>query len=375
MRYFARVCLDGLRYNRVRSAFTGLGVLVGVTAVVLILTLTHSFFAHMGSSAGDRFTVGLSSSAEANRDVVAAMAEPAIAARRDALLDRPDIARVDEVAAADRVQVALENGALAELPVAFTDDVPLTEGVGFGETTGNVAIAYDNPEFSGGVLLGSTIHVDGAAFAVVGLTNSLGENGSTRLFLPERMAAAVETDTHPVGASFSVVVADPAKLASVRTEVVAELNEGLDPDLKFIDYSAEESAALAEVSSSLGLFLGLIAAISLAVAALNIVNVMYISTLERADEVAIYRSMGMTRPAVVYLFLFESVVVVTVFAVAGVLLGHLIAAVVLVVLEVPMVFSLATVAILLLVIIGIGAGGGLYPASQAARIDPVRLLR
>lgn len=376
MTYFIRVCYDGLRHNKLRSLFTGLGVLVGVASVVLILTLTNSFFHHLGGSIGDRFTVGLSSSAEADRDVVAAMADPEMAERRDRLADRADVASINDVAVADRVQVTLEGGSvIPDLAVAFTDDVPVSEGVPFSSTVGNVAIAYDNREFAGGIRLGSTLQIDGESFAVVGMTTSLGSNGNTRLFLPQRLQGHVATDRQPTGASFSVVVADPTQIADVRTAVIAELNAGLDPDLKFVDYSAEEASALGEMSKSLSVFLGLIAAISLAVAALNIVNVMYISTLERADEVAIYRSLGMTRRGIQGLFLFESVVVVAAFALAGCLLGNLVAAAVLIVLGVPMTFSVVTIAVLLLVIVLIGAGGGLYPAVQAARIDPVRLLR
>lgn len=376
MTYFVRVCLDGLKYNRIRSVFTGLGVLVGVTSVVLILTLTNSFFAHVGTSEGDRFTVGLSSSAEANRDVVAAMAEPALAERVDQVSERLDVTRVVPVAAAERVSVVLQNGSVVpDIQVGFTDGVPISTGVGFGETVGNVAVAYDNTSFSGGLELGSTVLINGAAFAVVGMTASLGDDGSTRLFLPQRLQGVVETDAQPVGASFTVVVAEPTRLAAVRADVLSGLNRGIDPDLKFIDYSAEEGEALREISESLGLFLGLIAGISLAVAAINIVNVMYISTLERADEIAIYRSMGMTQVQVVLLFLLESVVVVTVFALAGCLVANVLAAVILLLMGVPMAFAAMTVVTLLLVVVLIGVGGGIYPAVQAARIDPVRLLR
>ena len=109
-------------------------------------------------------------------------------------------------------------------------------------------------------------------------------------------------------------------------------------------------------------------------AALNIVNVMYISALERADEVAIYRSLGMTKGGVRSLFLSEALAIVTLFAVLGCVLGYAIALVILTLAKVPMVFHWLTGLLLMAVVLIVGAGAGLSPANKAASVDPVRLL-
>ncbi len=376
MTYFARVCLEGLRFNPLRSLFTGLGVLVGVTSVVLIVTLSGSFFSSLSTGAADRFTVGLVSSAESNVDVVAALQEPELASRVAAINQRTDIAEVIPQADARSLSVTLPTGRqLADLRVEFSEDVAVVEGTGFTGQVGNVAILYRNPEFDDGVQVGSAITIDGAAFTVVGLTSSLGESGSARLQLPARLEGTLPTQEQPSAASFVVAVVDADDLERVRGEVLADLNDGIDRSLKFVDFTADEGAALREVFQSMSLLLGLIASISLAVAALNIVNVMYISTLERADEVAIYRSLGMTKRGIQGLFLLESTVIVSVFALLGCVVGNVLGAAILVVLKVPVTFSWGTIAILMLVTLLVGVGGGLYPASRAARIDPVRLLR
>lgn len=376
MIFFARSCLEGLRFNKVRVVFTGLGVLVGVTSVILIVVLADSFFASLRSERGDRFTVGLVSSAEADVDVVQRIVEPDIAARLDAVRRRADLASFEPSMTGRTVSATLTDGSvLSDLVVEFTDDVDVAEGSGFAESVGNVAIAFRNTDFDSALALGSRIAVNGAEFTVVGLTDSLGSNGTTRLFFPARLADRVATEEAAVSSSYVAVALRPAELSELRESVLAELNAGLDPDLKFVDFSAEETAALEEVFRTVGMFLALIASISLAVAALNIVNVMYIATLERADEVAIYRSMGMTRRGVQFIFLFESSLVVAVFALVGCVLGNLIAFVILTFLKTPMVFSLGNLVVLLLVVLGVGVGGGIYPAYRAARIDPVRLLR
>ncbi|MBK8461298.1 MAG: ABC transporter permease [Micropruina sp.] len=375
MTYFAKLCIEGLRYNKVRSFLTGLGVLVGVGSVVLILALTTSLSAHLGNQSTDRFTVGLSSSAEANADVVAALATAPMSARVEAVRLRPDVSAVEVETPGRTLSVTSPDGStMADLRCAFDDNVEVVEGRPFSEATGNVAIMYANPEFRESTQVGSVIGIDGAAFTVIGLTQNLGPDGSTRLFLPQRAAEHVQLTEAQASSSFTVIVRQPEDLAETRADVLAQLNDGIDASLKFVDFSAEEGAMLEEMFQTLGLFLGLIASISLAVAALNIVNVMYISTLERADEIAIYRSLGMTRNHVRGLFLMESLVVVTTFALVGCVVGYLIAAVILTLVKVPLAFGWTTIGLLLLVVLLVGAGGGLYPANKAAGIDPVRLL-
>lgn len=375
MIFFARSCIDGLRFNKLRVVFTGMGVLVGVTSVILIVVLADSFFASLRSDNNALFTVGLTSSAESNVDVVQRIAEPDMAARIEAIRRRPDVTSVEPSLRGRTLSViTAKGGRLDDLTVEFSDDVPVVAGSDFSVSVGNTVIAYRNTEFDNSLPLGSQILIDGAEFTVVGLTDSLGTNGSTRLFLPTRLAAVVATDDVPVSSSYVVTALHPERLAELREAVLAELNDGIEADLQFVDFSAQETEALQEVFRTVGTFLALIASISLAVAALNIVNVMYIATLERADEIAIYRSLGMTRRGVQAIFLFEASVVVAAFAMLGFLLGNAIAFVILTFLKTPMEFSAGSLGVLLLVIIGVGIGGGLYPAYKAARIDPVRLL-
>ena len=375
MMYFVRLVWEGIRYNKARAFLTGFGVFVGMGALALILVLTSSFFQGMNGGGKDRFEVMLTSSAEADLDVVAALQDPGVARRRDALRMRADVARVITPESTRAVDVRVVGGeAITGLGVAFADDVPLTRGVGFAAAGGNVAIAYDNPDYASGLSLGSRFTIDGLQFTVIGLTGSLGEAGTTRLYLPARLVGTVSTPPRSEGAGFTVVVSPSADVATVRVAVVDALNEGLDPRLRFVDSSADEAKALAEAAQSVGLVLGIVASISLAVAALNIVTVMYIATLERADEIAIYRSMGMTKAGVRGLFLVESTLIVALFALAGWLAGNLGAVAALVLLNLPLVFPWAGLLTLLGVIVLIGVGGGLYPASRAAAIDPVRLM-
>jgi putative ABC transport system permease protein len=315
------------------------------------------------------------SSAEANFDPMIVMSDSDIVSRLSTISKRPDVSSFTPSKVEARVHAQLASGGdIGFLVAEFADDVPVEQGQPFSQTSGNVAIMYRNQEFAN-IKIGARILVDGEVFTVIGLTDSLGTGGSTRLYFPLRLEGHVHIHEESVAAAYTLRVANGVDLMSVCQSALRQLNTGIDPNLKFIDMNAELSSMLQQSLLSVQVVLALIASVSLAVAALNILNTMYIATLERADEIAIFKSLGMTRARVVLLFIFESVVVVALFAAMGCLLGNLGALVILSLVGMPMVFSWPSVVVLLPVTILVGLGGGFYPAYRAAKIDPVRLLR
>ena len=375
MMFFAKNCLQALRYDRLRVALTGVGVLIGVVSVVLILSLASALLAQLSSTNGTSCTIMLMSSAEAQVDVLAAMQNPDILARVRDVSERSDVTSFTPAEPEQTVDVTLPDGrTVGTLTVQFNDNVGIIVGQSFGEVSGDVVIMFRNPEFPS-IAVGGHVLIDGQVFTVVGLTDSLGDNGNTRLYLPARLAGHVHVGEQRATATYILKGQNAKDFGQLRVSVLRELNTGLDPNLKFMDIGADLASTVREALSSVQTFLTAIASISLAVAALNVMNTMYIATLQRTDEIAVMKSMGMTRKQVILLFLFESTIVVAVFAVIGCILGNIGGLLVLSALHVPMVFSWQTVAVLVPITLVVGAGGGFYPAHRAARIDPVRLLR
>jgi putative ABC transport system permease protein len=307
--------------------------------------------------------------------VVEAISLPSIASRIASVARRADVGSFVPKEAESSVEVWQVTGAeIGSLVVEFNDDVPVVEGVSFDQASGNVAVEFRNPDFDA-VSVGAEILIDGEVFTIIGLTDWLGDHGATRIFLPSRLRGRVQTREESLTATYTLTALQGERLAAVRESVVRELNDGIDEGLRFVDVGAEMSSALAEAFSSVEVVLGVIASISLAVAALNIVNTMYIATLERADEIAILKSLGMTAMGVVGVFLLEAVRLVGVFALVGYLLANLGAVVILASLNLTWSFSWSTLLVLPPVTVLVGVGGGLFPAWHAARVDPARLLR
>jgi putative ABC transport system permease protein len=141
---------------------------------------------------------------------------------------------------------------------------------------------------------------------------------------------------------------------------------------------------LSTIFSTVQLFLGGIAAISLVVAGIGIMNIMIVSLIERTREIGILKALGMKNPTVLSVFLGESVIIGLIGAFAGVALGWVIANVVSRILAsgvfgggfqvapllTPEVFGGA-----LLFGVGVSVIFALYPAWRASRLKPVDALR
>jgi putative ABC transport system permease protein len=179
-----------------------------------------------------------------------------------------------------------------------------------------------------------------------------------------------------ISSNFDLLIEEGYDFDTVRDQVLVTMNHELENNMKFIDYSEETSKAIKETIGSISIFLVLIGTISLVVAGINVINIMYISTLEKMNEVAIYRALGMRKRTVIRLFLLESLVLVVVFAILGYLFGMLVAAIILVVfLDIPMVFSLWHVFLVLFLSMILGIGAGIKPAINAANSSPASLLK
>jgi putative ABC transport system permease protein len=118
-----------------------------------------------------------------------------------------------------------------------------------------------------------------------------------------------------------------------------------------------------------------IAAIALVVGGIVIMNIMLVSVTERTREIGIRKAMGARRIDVRTQFLIEAVTLAVVGGVVGVLLGVTIAKLVTVLVGMPSVIKMWAVAAGMAVAASVGIFFGVYPATQAAKLDPIAALR
>jgi putative ABC transport system permease protein len=134
-------------------------------------------------------------------------------------------------------------------------------------------------------------------------------------------------------------------------------------------------AIMGTVTSVLSAFLVAIAAISLIVGGIGIMNIMYVTVTERTREIGLRRSLGAKNKDILRQFLFESAILSITGGVIGILIGLSLSAVILFALGMGFVVSLTAVVVSFSVCATIGIFFGWYPAKKAAALDPITALR
>jgi putative ABC transport system permease protein len=318
----------------------------------------------------------------------------------DALVDRfraPDVLSSSPVANAN--SVTLTSGTTTYQPSSFVGSTPsyeaarsytMAEGSWFtsADEQNHSRVLVVGPTvvselFGGSDPVGQTIQVNGTNFQVIGVTASKGSNGTSNqddtAIAP---LTAVQDTLTGYGNIDQIVVQAKSRgqLNAAQTEVTTILDQ-LDPptassggtsNFNVINQSSivQASTASSKVFTTL---LGEVAAISLLVGGIGVMNIMLVSVTERTREIGIRKAVGARRADILIQFLVEAVLVSFFGGIAGVIAGVVgsqfkIAGVqpVIAPYSIPLAFGAAVV---------IGLFFGTYPAGRAASLRPIEALR
>ncbi len=144
-------------------------------------------------------------------------------------------------------------------------------------------------------------------------------------------------------------------------------------------YYAENMSAqrsgIDTIIALISLILGAIAAISLVVSILGVVNIMLMTVNERTGEIGVLKAVGAKNRDIMMQFLSETVIIVSIGAVVGCVLGYFTGKIAAMVIGIPFVFNWKTSAAVSVILVAAGAIFGVYPAKIAANIDPAKILK
>jgi putative ABC transport system permease protein len=228
--------------------------------------------------------------------------------------------------------------------------------------------------------LGSTLYVGGLPFQLIGIMQPKGgtTTADDQVLIPLSTAHELFVGSNSVS-TIGLSAVNQDQISTVSAEITATLEQRHGITNGVDDFSISTQAQLlgtvSGVSDTLTLLLAGIASISLLVGGIGIMNIMLVSVRERTREIGIRKAIGARGRDILSQFLVEALALSLAGGVLGIGLGVLVSYGIGLQAGWGFVFNPATVVVALLFSLMVGIVFGVWPASQAARLDPVVALR
>ena len=400
------IALDSLRSNKGRAALTILGVAIGVMVVMVIAALISGInqsVSNIFESIAPRtflvwrfFQAGVNVSDGSDESSPWRRNPPISEIEADRIAQLPSVryvTRRDESAATvEFADLRLESVNVAGLSAQWVEvnggDVYPGRTFTRLEDLANSSVAVINRKledqlFRGRDPIGQSIHVAGALFTVIGVYTPPPSlfSGSTPPFVGIPHGAFAKHVPYFKGwMRLAVAPAPSYSQQQAMDEVVATLRSlrGMKPGQENTFSIVTQDKLLDSWNQVTGMFflvMLVLSSIGLMVGGVGVVAIMMISVTERTREIGVRKALGATRRAILWQFLVEASTLTLVGGAVGMLVGGGVAFAISRVTPIPANVPLWSIVVALGASALTGVGFGLYPASRAARLDPVEALR
>lgn len=397
--------LESLNSNKLRSGLTILGIVIGVAAVIAMLAIgqgAQDTITGEISGIGTNLLFVFSGNEQANLRNV----RPLTMADAEALNDlfaAPSVEAVAPVIQSGNVRVASSTEQTTATVTGVTPayepvrNYAVAEGSFITEeqNLGRASVVLLGPELAEKLfgrsegLVGETVRLEGQPFRVIGVLQSRGGGafGSEDNVALIPMSTARARIIRRSGDRVDVIFVQAASAESVpqATEEIAQiLRTRHRTEVGADDFTVLSQQDFLQVAASITgvftTFLGGIAAISLLVGGIGIMNIMLVSVAERTREIGLRKALGARRKDILVQFLTESSLLSLIGGLVGIVLGWLIATAVgqfAAASGTPFNPNISLNAVLLATLFSAAVGlfFGIYPANRAAALEPVEALR
>ena len=390
-----REAIQNIWSNKFRTFLTMLGIIIGVTAVIVIVGLGNGMTQSIQSSFSDLGTniisvqvMGYGSRSVKVEDVYS-------------LVDaHPDLFEAVSPTASINGTVKVDTASYSNTSVKGVSEsylemsgytVRVGRGINYVDLTDNKKICVVGDYISrvayGGNAVGQTIKIGAEKYTIVGVleakvTDTSDQEGSSDDIVLLPYTTVLRVSKTSTASSYAVTVTSEDNISEAKSALEDGLQELLNSDEGYMVTSMSEMLdMMTSMVNMVVTILTAIAAISLLVGGIGIMNIMMVSVTERTREIGIRKALGAKERVILGLFVTEAATTSALGGVLGIGLGYLFSALanrilplVMSDMEMTVSPSLGSVAVAFGISVGIGVLFGYLPAKRAARLNPIEAL-
>ncbi len=397
-----RIALTALFANKLRSILTMLGIIIGVGAVIAMVSVGMGVRRNVQSSIaslGSNMLIISPSSGSSSGGVRLAAGSNVTLKYEDAVAIKNKIKNIDYVSPTVESSYQIVNGnqnwnsSVYGVTPEYMSIRSLTVSTGsfitqndmekrnrvavIGTTVAANLFGTTNP-------VGKNIRVNNSPYKIIGVLeskgqSSMGQDQDDVVIVPlttaqERLLGITYVK------SINIQVTDQTKMDQVQSETETLLRQrhhivGTKEDDFTVRNLTSLLQTMTQTTTMITLLLGSVAGISLVVGGIGIMNIMMVSVTERTREIGIRKALGATFRNIMMQFLIESVVIGVIGGLLGIGFGCMVSIAIAQIGNFKTVITLAPILVSFSFSVGIGLFFGIYPARKAALLDPIEALR
>lgn len=396
---YIKIAIMNIRSNRGRSVLTMLGIILGISSVILIITIGNGVQGGINNSlnsfAGGQLYFYINSENSSSNiafddedfDAIAQLEHVkgvteeysmmALAQARKGQFDASIYAGTEDIQSVENTKIKYGR--------YFSESDYLTANK-VCVISENDAIKMFGTDNAVGMEFEVSMYGNSQTLTIVGISKSSEDSLLNMLTGTEKIK--VEMPISVLGSSFGFYVEDysgfyivtegneyAAEVADKAIRVL-EARKGIRGENVILYESfSDEMSSINEIIDLVKVFIVFVAAVSLIVGGIGVMNIMLVSVSERTREIGIRKSLGARTASIMMQFLAESAIIALIGGIIGITLGILGAAIVCLALGFAVKIDIGTIILATVFSSGIGIIFGVYPAKRAARLRPIDALR